>query len=300
MAAAPYWELALTVSPDIAEGVTNFLWELGALGVVEEERPGGRAELRAFFAGSVRAQDLEVRLGAYLRALEGLGFERPGDPRLAPVEDGRWAEAWREHFRPVRVGRRLVVAPPWDAPPDDPGGGRITLVIEPARAFGTGHHGSTAGCLERLEAIVAERSPAAAVDLGTGSGILAIAAARLGVARVLAVDEDPDAVAAAARNAALNRVANRITCLVGDAASLDAPPAPLVLANLLAAAHFRLASRYARWVAPGGALVLGGILDAEAARVEAALAAHGFAPASALSVDGWSTLELHAPVRHRP
>lgn len=300
MAAAPYWELALPVSPDAAEGLTNFLWEIGALGVVEEERPGGRAELRAFFAGSAPAADLAARVDAYLHALEGLGFERAGAPRLAPLEDGRWAEAWREHFRPVRVGRRLVVAPPWDAPPDDPGGGRITVVIEPARAFGTGHHGSTAGCLERLEAIVAERSPTAAIDLGTGSGILAIAAARLGVPRVLAVDEDPDAVAAAARNAALNRVADRVTCLVGNAASLDVPPAPLVLANLLAAAHLALAARYARRVAPGGALVLGGILDAEAARVEAALAAHGFAPARALSVDGWSTLEFHAPVHHHP
>src|SRR5581483_2711235 len=204
MTAASYWELALAVPEDAAEGLTNFLWELGALGVVEEARPPGAPELRAFFAGTARPAALRSRVRAYAAALRRLGFPPAGPVRVTPLEDGRWAEAWREHFRPRPVGRRFLVAPPWQAPPDDPETGRLTIVIEPARAFGTGHHGSTAGCLLRLEALAAGRPPATAIDLGTGSGVLAIAAARLGVARVLAVDADPDAVAAAARNAALN------------------------------------------------------------------------------------------------
>ena len=149
---------------------------------------------------------------------------------------------------------------------------RLVLVIEPGRAFGTGHHGTTAGCLALLEAIVTAERPARAIDLGTGSGILAIAAARLGVGHVLACDSDPDAVAATETNATLNGVAGRVRPIVGDAATLAAEPAPLVLANLLAAAHRALAERYARLVAPNGMLVAGGLLDAEGDDVADALA----------------------------
>ncbi|MBI4245622.1 MAG: 50S ribosomal protein L11 methyltransferase [Candidatus Rokubacteria bacterium] len=288
MAAAAFWELALPLPDDAAEGFTNFLWELGALGVVEEHAADGGARLRGFFAGETPAAALETRINDYLASLRQLGFAAAGAARLVPLEDGRWAEAWREHFRPLRVGQRLLVVPPWEAPS---AGDRLTIIIDPGRAFGTGHHGSTAGCLERLEAIAAEAPPAAAIDLGTGSGILAIAAARLGVERVLAVDDDPDAVAGAAANAALNGVGDRMTCLRADAGAIEAS-APLVLANLLAAAHARLAPAYRRLVLPGGRLVLGGILDGEAATVAAALRAHDFAEAATLSVDGWTTLEL--------
>jgi len=284
-----YWQLAVAVPSDAAEPVTNFLWELGALGVVEEERPHSGPRLRAFFLAHADAGELQARLRAYAEGLRALGLPAPGAASVAPLADADWAAAWREHFRPLPVGRRLLVAPPWDAPSVD---GRITLVIEPGRAFGTGHHGTTAGCLQALETIAGEGPPAAALDLGTGSGILAVAAARLGVSRVLAVDEDPDAVAAAGENAARNGVGDRVRCVVADAGAPDLPPAPLVLANLLSAAHHRLGARYAACVAPGGALVLGGVLDAEAPAVTSAVARHGFAPTATWSLDGWTTVRL--------
>ena len=180
--------------------------------------------------GSRQARD---RAAAYLAGLAALGFTAPGPPHLTPLANGNWAEAWRQHFRPVVVGRRLVIAPPWEVPT---AAGRVVIVIEPGRAFGTGHHASTAGCLEALETLI-EPAPASALDLGTGSGILAIAAVRQGVGRVLAVDEDPDALAAATANAARNGVAERIECLRADAGALDVAAVPLVLANLLTAAH---------------------------------------------------------------
>lgn len=286
---AAYWEIDVAVPPDASEPVTNFLWELGALGVVEEEVPGAMPRLRAFYPAHVDAAGLESRLCAYAEGLRALGLPAPGPARVAPLEDADWAAAWREHFKPLRVGRRLLVAPPWDAPAVSE---RLIVVIEPGRAFGTGHHGTTAGCLEALEDVVERGLPAEAIDLGTGSGILAVAAACLGIERVLAVDDDPDAVAAAAANAERNGVAGRVHCMLADAGALDAAPVPLVLANLLSAAHARLAPRYAEHVTPGGALVLGGILDPEAPGVASALAQHGFVTCGTRALEGWTTLHL--------
>jgi ribosomal protein L11 methyltransferase len=252
--------------------------------------------LRAFFADVVDPRALDARVRAYLASLALLGFTADMAPALTGVADRDWNAAWREHFRPLVVGRRLLVAPPWDVPAASD---RLVLVIEPGRAFGTGHHGTTAGCLTLLERALDHARVEAAIDLGTGSGILAIAAARLGVPRILAIDDDPDAVAAAATNAARNGVALQLDCRREDAGALDAEPAPLVVANLLTAAHVRLAARYRRLVAERGTLILGGILDVEAETVRAPLRAHDLTPVDALSIDGWTTLEFRAPVHDR-
>lgn len=289
MPAFRYWELTLAAPAAVVEGLTNFLWERGALGVVEEELPGGQPRLRAFFAGDTDAAALLDPVRDYGAALAALGLPGPGPPTLLPLTDPGWARAWQEHFRPLAVGRRLLVMPPWERG-EAAAGDRLTLVIEPGRAFGTGHHATTRGCLEQLEAIVAAGPPGRVTDLGTGSGILAIAALRLGAARALAVDDDPDAVAAAAANAARNGVGDRLETLCADAAAVEATPAPLVLANLLTAAHRRLAPIYPRLLEPGGRLVAGGILDEEASGVAAALAARGLRTVGRHSLDGWTTM----------
>ncbi len=268
MSSSRYWELTVGVPHDLSEGLTNLAWELGALGVVEEERPGHGATLRAFFPETIAASALEDSVRIYLDALRELGFAPATDFRVETLADENWADAWRVHFKPRPVGRRLLIVPPWDGPAAN---GRIVITIEPGRAFGTGHHGTTAGCL-------------------------AIAAARLGVGAVLAVDDDPDAVACAVANAARNHVSDRVRCALADAAALRESRVPLLVANLLAAAHRRLAPQYLRSLTPGGTLLLGGILDGEAADVVTALAEHGLAHHASLSVEGWTTLELRAPL----
>ncbi len=336
---APFWQLTVPVTAPISEGLTNLVWELGALGVVEDE------VLRAFFPPDVAPRVLRARVRRYLDALRALGYAVADVlPTVLPVVEEAWAEAWKAHFRPIEVGRRLLVAPPWDTPATP----RLTLVIEPGRAFGTGHHGSTSGCLVLLERLC-EAPPAAragqdrpapppgqprprsprgrgctlasrpglsagsradeseteggprgphpepiarALDLGTGSGILAIAAARLGVPEVLAVDTDPDAIVAAIANAARNGVPDRVRCAVADAAELAAGGFPLVLANLLAAAHLTLGARYRRLLCPGGTLILGGILEHEAGAVAGALATAGLVLRDREMVDGWASLAL--------
>ncbi|PYM13251.1 MAG: hypothetical protein DMD81_21610 [Candidatus Rokuibacteriota bacterium] len=282
-----YWELAIESSVMTSEGLTNFLWELGALGVVEEEIAEAPPRLRAFFPGAAEPAALCARVNGYAAGLSALGLGAPVEAAIAPLIDGGWADAWREHFRPREVGRRLVIAPSWDVPTSS---GRLVVTIEPGRAFGTGHHGSTAGCLEALEELLAHGVPDRVVDLGTGSGILAIAAARLGVPAIVAVDDDPDAAACAVANAARNGVADRVRVVVGDASAVGIEPAPLVVANILSAAHLKLATRYRQLVTPGGGLVLGGILDGESTDLTAALGAVGFTREGARSIEGWATL----------
>src|SRR5437764_548208 len=186
MSSSRYWELSVETPEEASEGLTNFLWELGALGVIEEASEGRAPRLRAFFPKTLFARALEEGVREYLGGL-----------------------------------------------------------------------------------------------------------AALGVPSVVAVDEDPDAVAAAMANAARNRVSDRVRCVLADAGALQETGVPVVVANLLTAAHLRLAPRYARYVAPGGgALVLGGILAAEAPGPAAALAGRGLAPHGSLSLEGWTTLTL--------
>jgi ribosomal protein L11 methyltransferase len=292
--------VCVAASTETSEALTNFLWELGALGVVEEETPATRPRLRAFFPDTASAETLAGRIDEYIRALNALGFRVTARAEITALRDEGWAEAWREHFRPVPVGRRLLVMPPWCA-----GGtsGRIAIIIEPGRAFGTGHHGSTAGSLVALERLLERGVPSRAIDLGTGSGILAIAAARLGVVHVNAIDDDPDAVAAAIANSARNGVSDRVRATLGDVGSVETQPAPLVFANLLSAAHHRLAARYAALVTDGGFIVLAGILDGEASGVRTAVEAAGFVHEDSVSAEGWTTLVMRrdalAPVHVR-
>jgi ribosomal protein L11 methyltransferase len=291
--AAAYWELTVTLAADAAEtseAVTNQLWELGAVGVVEEEAAGA-ATLRAFFPPGTDAAARADALREYLGELAALAV--PGVParvEIAPLPDEPWADAWRAHFRPITVGRRLLVCPPWELPsrPQE----RIVLVIEPGRAFGTGGHWSTRSCLELLERALASARVSHAVDIGCGSGILAIAAAALGVPRVDAIDLDPDAVAATEANARRNAVGDRVRAAVAAVESWNGAAAPLVLANLLAAAHATLAPTLVGLVTPGGSLIAGGLLAHEAPVVAGVFAAEGCWLAEVAEDDGWAALLL--------
>ena len=284
-----FWQLTVPAGPATAEGLTNFLWEQGALGVVEEEAPDAPPRVRAFFSDGASSTELVASTRAYLSELRALGFETArGEVEIAPLAEEAWASAWQQSFPPRAVGRRLWVRPPWER---DDAPGRQTVVIAPARAFGTGHHGSTEGCLALLDDAIGDRPPATMLDVGTGTGILSIAAIKLGVPRVLGVDIDPDAVTAARENARLNGCGGRFEALLAGPELLhDRPPFVLVVANILAHSHVALAPRYGRLVATGGRLILGGMLEGEDGPVTAAAAAAGFHPADRVAVDGWSSL----------
>jgi len=187
------------------------------------------------------------------------------------IADAGWAELWKIHFKPLRVGERFIVCPTWE----EPGAGEQDLVIriDPGQAFGTGHHETTRLCLEWLDHWDRNRanSNGSLLDVGTGSGILAIAAGLLGFAEILAVDIDPEAVAVAEENIVLNRLTERVRLALGSA--VDVPGRfDVVLANIQAAPLIELAPLLPAKLKPLGSLVLSGVLIEQKEQVRDAYA----------------------------
>lgn len=295
-----FWQLTVPTSVDTSDGLTNFLWEHGALGVVEEESPGAPPRLLAFFPETASAAGLLQAVNDYRASLRSLGFRVAlAEPAISPLVDDDWAHAWQQSFPPIEVGARLLIAPPWEAKAESPGG-RLPVIIEPGRAFGTGHHGSTEGCLALIEEAL-DSFPTCAppmLDIGTGTGILAIAAVKLGAPSAFGIDMDPDAVAAACLNAERNGCADRVTVALGGPETLGSGARyHLIAANLLTQTHLGFVAQYERLLAPGGLLVLGGILAEEHQRVTDALSPSGIEVARLLVADGWASLLARLPVR---
>lgn len=233
-----------------------------------------------------------ARLDRALARLHAAGWlPRRGRVRLRRVPHRHWAEAWKRHFRPLEIAGRLLVLPTWSRRRPRPG--QVEVRLDPGLSFGTGQHPTTAFCLEQIVRLAPEPRggpPRSLLDLGTGSGVLALAAAQLGYAPVEAFDLDPDAVRSARANAALNGLADRIRITRRDLRRL--PPRPerqfdVVCANLLADLLLAERDRLTARVAPGGTLVLAGILVAEFRGVRAAYAAAGWRVVRARTVGEW-------------
>lgn len=265
--------LALRVRREDAEVVLAELLEL-APGGVQETDAGEDVEYAVYGApGELPA------LGA-LRAVAGGALVELSTSEVA--DD--WGERWREFHRPIEVAGppALRVRAPWHEARDG------DVVIDPGQAFGTGAHATTRLCLELLAGLSGRRPPGALVDVGAGSGVLAVAAARLGWEPVSALDHDPLAVSASSQNARVNGVAVRARRW--DLRERPVPPAPTVLANLLAPLLRRLT-----FAEPPRVLIAGGLLAREGDEIAADLAArHGLAEARRLEADGWLALELRS------
>jgi len=220
----------------------------------------GQNLVSGLFAADAVPNDLESRLAEAIGTRMALEW--------VPVEGLDWAHAWKAHFHAFAVGERLWVRPSWveAAIPE----GRVELVLDPGMAFGTGQHGTTRLCLEWLDATIDPDAGQELLDYGCGSGILAIAAAKLGAARILAVDNEPQALEATRANAEANGVAERIEVADAAGAMEGRAPFPLVVANILSQTLMALADEITATVAPGGCLALSGILTGHADRVRAA------------------------------
>jgi ribosomal protein L11 methyltransferase len=215
------------------------------------------------------------------RALTALQPQFPA-LRLAAVDvdDQDWAAKSQADLHAITVGR-IIVAPPWDAP--------LVITIQPSMGFGTGHHATTRLCLAALQAIdVSQRT---VLDVGTGSGVLAIAASRLGAPEVSGIDDDADAIQAAWENLALNPGAS-VTLLVGDLRTTVVSPADVVFANLTGGLLLATADRLRALTEPGGRLILSGFLTHEEADVTAAF---GYPVEHRSEEEGWVCVTLRSP-----
>lgn len=211
---------------------------------------------------------------------------------FSSIPDEDWMELWKVNFKPLRVGRRLIVAPTWEeveASPED----RI-IRIDPGQAFGTGHHETTRLCLEWLEEWAErqhERSSNSLLDVGTGSGILAIAGALLGFDRILAVDNDPEAVAVARDNLILNEVTDRIVLQVGTVADIQGRY-DVLLANIQALPLIDMAEALVERLSHPATLGLSGILTDQKEAVQSAFERQGLKLCGAKFAGEWCLLEL--------
>lgn len=249
----PWLQLSLKAPAPAHDAVANFFIERGSPGVVF-----ARGEVRAFFrppeAAAVRRD-----VAPFIRDLRKIYPGFVDDPlRWKPLAEKNWAVAWRRFIAPVKIGRMLWIGPPWVEPPKSR---RHVITIEPGMAFGTGTHATTRACLEFIEHIMPQfdRGELSALDVGTGSGILAIALAKLGAASVVALDNDPVALKVARDNIRLNDASRQVRLARTKVGTLRGRFG-IVAANLIAETILEFADALAARVAPGGYLVLSGIL----------------------------------------
>jgi ribosomal protein L11 methyltransferase len=267
--------------------VSNFLIERGSPGVVIK-----RNEVQAYFAcggdaGTIR-RDVQRFLKGFRSVFPEVG---PVPVRWRVLKERNWNSSWRRFFSPQRVGRAFLVVPPWIKPARR--SRRHLIVIEPGMAFGTGTHATTRGCMEFIERVhrTLRGSRLTALDVGTGSGILAIALAKLGAASVWALDNDPVALAVAQENIQRNAATDRVR-LSRSPLSRVRGSFRLVVANLTADTILSLAALLGKRVSPKGFLILAGILQPQAKDVLPYFRSDGFRLLKQKKEKEWVTLLL--------
>jgi len=287
-----YIQIEFALGAADGETLSDMLSDLGALSVTFADRgdepvleplPG---EVRLWRDTLVRAlfDDSMPAPQRLQQVREHLEPQAAAIARAELIADRAWEREWLRHFQPLRFGRRLYVYPTeWPEPPPP---GATVVRLDPGLAFGTGTHATTAQCLRMIDAL--EWEGRAVIDYGCGSGILCIAALKLGARSAVGVDIDPQALLALAENARRNGVSDKITAQGTDAALV---PADCVMANILAQPLIELTGKLASVCRPGGILILSGILDAQAPTVLTAYAPW-FRTEQHCHEEGWSCVKL--------
>lgn len=298
-------EVSLSVDGEAAEAVAELLQRYSYQGVaIEQEdvpqeawddgeaQPPQRLTLRAYFPADRRVEETKLLLDTALGHMSMM-YPMPV-PAYRFIDEADWAEAWKANYHPVRLGKHLIIRPEWvnlETGPDD-----VVISLDPGMAFGTGTHPTTQLCLEILEERV---QPATQVlDLGCGSGILSIAAAKLGAESVLAVDIDPIAITATQQNAARNGMEHKITARAGSLSEVleTGQQFDLLAANILARVIIQMCDEMLGDILkPGGVGIFSGIIAEQAAEVEAALRHTGLKPFARKQQGDWVAILAKRP-----
>ncbi len=302
-----HWiEIALVADGEAAESIAQELQPFCHQGIAIEQAdleegkwddgeapPATRVIVRGYFPQNSQAEETRLQIERVLGYLNMM-YPMP-TPTYRVVHEEDWANTWKAHYQPVRLGKRLLIRPRWiDVTPaaDD-----LVIALDPGMAFGTGTHPTTQLCLEALETLV--KTGQDVLDLGCGSGILAIAAAKLGAGKVVAVDIDDIAVAVTLENAAENGVGEKITAFQGSLESLitSARRYDLVVVNILAKVIIQMCEQgLGQLVRGGGKAIFSGLIAEQADEVEAALRATGLVPIARRQISDWMLVEAYRPV----
>jgi ribosomal protein L11 methyltransferase len=301
-----YWlELAVKVHPEAVESVSELLSSYTTDGVVIEEpielidegqeyrvKLGEPVSVRAYLPLDGKEEEARQRIAEGLWHLSSLGAHFVGALQTRTVNEEDWANAWKEHFHVTHIGRRIVIRPSWRE--YTPASEEVVLTLDPGMAFGTGLHPTTRLCLEQLEQRV--RPGMRVLDVGTGSGILAIAAAKLGAESVYAIDNSSVAVESAIANAAMNDLSEHIHVVLGTLDEAEAARMAnqydLVLANIIAHIIGSIAPQLAQVLAPHSLLIASGIIEARRQDAEGPLLAAGLELIDKVMIDDWMALIL--------
>jgi len=305
VAEARWLEVSLTVDGELAEAVADVIGRYTSQGVVMEQavryndaedegKPYGPVKV---FGYMVVDSTLEQRRMKLEEALWHLSQIQPLPPaEYREIEDQDWMAAWREHYRPMPIGEKLMILPAWIESADEQ---RIPIKIDPSMAFGTGTHPTTQLCLALLEKHLTPGD--AVIDIGCGSGILSIAAVKLGASKVVAVDIDQAAIRSTRENAALNGVSEQIDSGLGSLGEIllgyyALRRAPLVLANILAPVIIRMFGEgLSDIITNRGKIILSGILDEQSPAVEAEAEMHGLRLVERMVQNDWVGLVYQKP-----
>jgi ribosomal protein L11 methyltransferase len=308
--AGAWLELAVEADVEAVEAVSEILgrvapggtsvepgFELTDEGLGARIDPARPAIVRAYLPARDRGalEGTVATVAEALGHLQAFGLRPIGELRTRLVDEADWAEAWKAHFPVLRIGHRIVVRPTWRRHRRGPGD--VVLALDPGMAFGTGLHPTTRLCLAAIEGL-ADRGELAGVrvlDVGCGSGILAIAAVRLGAVAAVGVDTDPIAIEATVANARRNRLGRSIRARPGSIPSGE-PPFDVVLANLIAGVLVLLAARLRDELRPGGTLLASGIFVDREPEVRAAFKAAGLAVSGRSAEGDWVALEARRRV----
>ena len=287
-----YWEVQVEISPEGEELWADCCYALGALGAEILEDSEQQQKIRYFF-DQLPLDTPEAWVSHFLRQYPG----QPAPFSIQFIQKKReaWETAWQAHFEPLPIGERLLICPPWPtkAAQEEPPGhsGRIPVIIDPGQGFGTGRHPSTELALRLLEAHLTtltgnDAFPETMADIGAGSGILAITAARLGVKGIYTVDVDAVVLPEISRNFQLNQLQPPEAVLHGGPDVLDGP-FPLVVANIIAPVLMENSGELGRLTARDGWLMLSGILKEESPTLVSHYEQAGMAPVREMSLENW-------------
>jgi ribosomal protein L11 methyltransferase len=270
--------------------VASLLWDLGATGCEIRDAetsmtPRDDADITAYFPPETAIETLRELLTQ---------FDDVALTDTSVVEDRAWAEGYQQYFEPTRVSERIAVRPPWDDQLP-PGEFTAVVVIDPGMAFGTGTHETTRLCLRAIDDILLDRPDATVVDVGTGSGILSIAARQLG-ANVFGIDNDPDAVGVARDNWAANGLGSAADAPFSVETPADHPAEyDVVIANMLSGILLSIRDDLARLLAPGGILITSGVLVDEVPDFTAGFSDGGYHLISRTDMGEWTALRWSRP-----